>query len=67
VTETTSLFRIGQVSDVAVMTAAWVCASVRGRTPRVVWVRDHRVGVLDDAGDSRRDESLRCVCDGSAV
>lgn len=67
VTETTSLFRIGQVSDVAVMTAAWVCASVRGRTPRVVWVRDHRVGVLDDSGDSRRDAPLRCVCDGFAV
>ena len=62
VTETTSLFRIGRVSDVAVMTAAWVCASVRGRTPRVVWAVEHLVGVLDESGGASRAVPHRCDC-----
>ncbi len=62
VTETTSLFRIGHVGDVGVMTAAWVCASVRGRAPVVVWSRAHRVGVLDEGGAGRRAVPERCGC-----
>ena len=37
VEETTSLFRIGRVADVSAMTAAWVCASVRGEQPVVAY------------------------------
>jgi hypothetical protein len=62
VTETTSLFRIAQVSDVAVMTAAWVCASVGGERPVVAWSAAHRVGVLTEAGDRRRQVPHRCAC-----
>jgi hypothetical protein len=62
VTETTSLFRIGTVSDVAVMTAAWVCASVDGEEPRVAWSGAHRVGVFTAAGDRRREVPSRCSC-----
>ncbi|GGL38513.1 NAD-binding protein [Phycicoccus endophyticus] len=62
VTETTSLFRIGRVSDVGVMTAAWVCASVRGRTPAAAWTEGHRVGVLDADGDVRRPVPEHCRC-----
>ncbi len=62
VTETTSLFRIGHVGDVGVMTAAWVCASVRGRSPVVVWSRAHRVGVLDEQGAGQRAVPERCGC-----
>jgi hypothetical protein len=62
VTETTSLFRIGQVSDVAVMTAAWVCASVRGERPLVAWSGAHRFGVLTADGEHRREAPGRCGC-----
>ncbi len=62
VTETTSLFRIGHVGDVGVMTAAWVCASVRGRAPVVVWSRADWVGVLDEGGARRRAVPERCTC-----
>ena len=62
VTETTSLFRIGRVSDVAVMTAAWVCASVAGERPVVAWSAEHRVGVLTEAGGRRRAVPSRCGC-----
>ncbi|MBM6405341.1 NAD-binding protein [Phycicoccus sp. CSK15P-2] len=63
VTETTSLFRIGQVSDVGMMTAAWVCASVLGRAPRVVWAQAQQVSVLDDDdGDDHRPVASRCAC-----
>ena len=62
VTETTSLFRIARVSDVAVLTAAWVCASVRGERPLVAWSGAHRVGVLTEAGERRREVPGRCAC-----
>ena len=62
VTETTSLFRIGQVNDVAVMTAAWVCASVRGERPLVAWSGAHRFGVLTEDGEHRREAPVRCGC-----
>ena len=37
VEETASLFRTGRVADVSAMTAAWVCASVRGEQPVVAY------------------------------
>lgn len=62
VNETTSLFRIGHVSDVSVMTAAWVCASVHGERPLVAWSGAHRVGVLTENGGRRRAVPARCEC-----
>lgn len=62
VNETTSLFKIGHVTDVGVMTAAWVCASLRGRSPRAVWTAAHHVGVLDSQGDHRRAVPQHCAC-----
>jgi voltage-gated potassium channel Kch len=62
VTETTSLFRIGHVSDVSVMTAAWVCASVRGEQPVAAWSGAHRVGVLTADSERRRGVPQRCTC-----
>lgn len=62
VTETTSLFRIARVGDVAVLTAAWVCASVHGERPLVAWSGAHRVGVLTVDGERRRGAPGRCSC-----
>lgn len=62
VEETTSLFRIGQVADVAAMTAAWVCASVRGERPVVAYAADGLVGALSDTGDHRCPAPARCRC-----
>ncbi len=62
VTETTSLFRIGRVSDVSVLTAAWVCASVAGEQPVLAWAGPEWVGVLTHAGDRRRAVPSRCTC-----
>lgn len=63
VEETTSLFRIGRVVDVSAMTAAWVCASVRGEHPVVAYAHAGMVGVLTSAGDRRRPAPTRCRCD----
>ncbi|QIM20130.1 hypothetical protein G7075_01545 [Phycicoccus sp. HDW14] len=62
VQETTSLFRIGRVTDVSALTAAWVCASVRGRRPVVAYAHAGLVGVLTDRGDRRRSTPVRCDC-----
>ena len=62
VEETTSLFRIGRVADVSALTAAWVCASVRGGRPVVAYVHEGLVGVLSDQGDRRRVSPARCRC-----
>ena len=62
VEETTSLFRIGRVADVSAMTAAWVCASVRGQRPVVAYAHAGLVGVLTDQGDRRRGTPTRCRC-----
>lgn len=63
VEETTSLFRIGRVADVSAMTAAWVCASVRGERPVVAYAHDGMVGVLTAQGDRRRPAPSRCRCE----
>ena len=63
VEETTSLFRIGRVADVSAMTAAWVCASVRGEQPVVAYAHAGMVGVLTAQGDRRRTAPARCRCD----
>ena len=63
VEETTSLFRIGRVADVSAMTAAWVCASVRGEQPVVAYAHAGMVGVLTAQGDRRRPAPTRCRCD----
>lgn len=62
VAETTSLFRIGRVADVSALTAAWVCASVRGVRPVVAYAHAGLVGVLSDQGDRRRGAPGRCRC-----
>jgi hypothetical protein len=62
VEETTSLFRIGRVTDVSALTAAWVCASVRGQRPIVAYAHTRLVGVLTDHGDGRRATVRRCRC-----
>ncbi len=62
VEETTSLFRIGRVADVSALTAAWVCASLRGQRPVVAYVHAGLVGVLTDQGDRRRVTPIRCRC-----
>ena len=62
VEETTSLFRIGRVADVSAMTAAWVCASVRGDQPVVAYAHAGMVGVLTAEGDRRRSTPTRCRC-----
>ncbi|MDV3220801.1 NAD-binding protein [Intrasporangium sp.] len=62
VEETTSLFRIGRVADVSALTAAWVCASIRGESPVVAYADARLVGVLSDSGDSRREIPPRCRC-----
>ena len=63
VEETTSLFRIGRVADVSAMTAAWVCASVRGEQPVVAYAHAGTIGVLTAQGDRRRSTPTRCRCD----
>ena len=63
VEETTSLFRIGRVADVSAMTAAWVCASVRGEQPVVAYAHAGTVGVLTAEGDRRRSTPTRCRCE----
>lgn len=62
VEETTSLFRIGRVADVSALTAAWVCASIRGESPIVAYADAGLVGVLSEDGDSRRGIPSRCRC-----
>ena len=62
VAETRSLFRIGRVMDVPALTAAWVCASVRGQRPVVAYVHAGVVGVLTDEEDRRRATPTRCRC-----
>lgn len=62
VRETTSLFRVGTVADVGAMTAAWVCATLRGDRPEATWTGSGRVGVLGAGGSSERDIPQRCSC-----
>ena len=45
------------------LTAAWVCASVRGQHPVVAYAHAGLVGVLTDHGDRRRATPTRCRCD----
>ncbi|MBM6399331.1 NAD(P)-binding protein [Phycicoccus sonneratiae] len=62
VRETTSLFRIGAVVDVAALTAGWVCSCVLGDEPLVAWTEPGVVGVLTGAGERRRATPARCDC-----
>jgi voltage-gated potassium channel Kch len=46
ITETRSLFRIGEVRDVSALTAFAVTLGLVGKTPRVVYARGHQLGAV---------------------
>jgi len=70
VTETRSLFRIGEVCNVSALTALAVTLGLVGQSPRVVYARGDHLGVVPDAnpgGGTAPDAELhasrpRCGC-----
>jgi len=50
ITETRSLFRIGEVRNISALTAFAVALGLTGRTPRAVYARGHQIGAVPTAG-----------------
>lgn len=73
ITETRSLFRIGEVRNVSALTAFAVTLGLVGKTPRTVYARGHQLGAIPLAvpdADTILDAELhsstsRCDCDAT--
>jgi len=74
ITETRSLFRIGEVRNVSALTAFAVTLGLVGKTPRTVYARGHQLGAIPLAvpdADTILDAELhsstsRCDCGSTA-
>ncbi|MFN8195065.1 MAG: NAD(P)-binding protein [Nocardioidaceae bacterium] len=62
VTETRSLFHIGQVVDVSALTAATAALSLTGHQPRVVFGSDDGCVAVTDDGEITLPRATRCRC-----
>jgi hypothetical protein len=62
IAETRSLFRIGEVCDVAALTTAAVTRGLRGEAPGIVYPRDHHVASFHDGREVPYVFGGRCLC-----
>jgi voltage-gated potassium channel Kch len=66
IAETRSLFRIGQVRDVAALTAATVTLSILGEPPRTVYATHTGIGAFDGSSGTTVPLTKRCQCGNAA-
>ncbi len=62
IAETRSLFRIGEVCDVAALTAVAVMRSMLGGTPGTVYPRNHEIAAFDGVTEECSVAQRRCRC-----
>ena len=67
VTETRSLFHIGQVVDVSALTAATASLSLTGQQPRVVLGSQTGCLAVTDDGEITLPRAGRCTCSAPAL